>query len=231
MDAKTLETIAEFLGAALAGGLVAIIPILRSRINTYLKSRSEEYIPNSFIKNKQIVAEVLTELRICFNADRVRIFQFHNHEHFAPNNPCWRITNTFEVCHPGVSHEQGEIQGVLASAWLDVVQPILTGESTARGVTILSGVNTKFEALKGVDKNIILFEVDRMPDSACRQTLFRQGVRFALMTNLHNKGRAFGFLSVSFVHDIDNMESVTNKLKDFIDLTDRIQYILISQKE
>lgn len=230
MSKELIEEVAKFLGAAIAGGIIAALPVIRHKIVDLLTRKKEEFLPPSFIAKSQEITELLTELRVHFSADRVRIFNFQNGELFAPNNPCWRITNTYEVCHPGVSHEQGHIQKVLASSWLDVIHPVLSGEGGVRGVKILSGPNTIYSSLKGVQRNVVLFEVDKMPDSACRQTLFRQGVRYALMSNLHKNGKAFGFLSISFVHDLSDIDKLTEKLNLFVDFSDRIQYALLNNE-
>jgi hypothetical protein len=69
------------------------------------------------------IQSMLQQLRSDIDCDRLNIYQFHNGERFVGTGDSFkRLSNTYEVCAPGISSEVHVVQSLPVSLYSIVVQ-------------------------------------------------------------------------------------------------------------
>lgn len=204
----------ETMSMIIAGVLIAVLVVfkdwLREKITeTLLRMRWLKKHPPcpepSLIESDRQIREVLTELRTLVGSERVHVWQFHNGSVFSSQNPIFRITCSHESCKQGVSHEQQNCQGLLATLMLEMIGPMF-------------GVDTDAEYVSLVDnpQKLPLFwlAVSKMPSSYCRSMLSFQGTRYVCVSPLIYQdqkrsglmqSKIMGFVSASFNDKADEL--------------------------
>ena len=114
--------------------LFRMVPRLTGRLKCYPDRKDAE-------QNHRIYTE-LVELRALTDADRAYVVRFHNGEVFLPDNHVWKVTCTHEVAKAGVTYEAARFQGVLVSRVHTLVDPLITGESSGPGVSLVAKCGT-----------------------------------------------------------------------------------------
>jgi hypothetical protein len=78
------------------------------------------------VSESNMVYNKLKSLRDMLGADRVCIYQFHNGERFIGTNDSFkRVSNTYEVCGPGVSSEVSNLQLLPVSVYSMVINTMM----------------------------------------------------------------------------------------------------------
>lgn len=73
------------------------------------------------------VQSMLQELRKSVDCDRLNVFQFHNGEKFIGTGDSFkRLSNTYEVCAPGISSEVQVVQSLPISLYSSVIKYLST---------------------------------------------------------------------------------------------------------
>jgi len=111
--------------------IIAIITMISSLLAIYLKHLLDTYkksktdvVLDSFVNDKAVL-DKLGELLDDVNGDRIYITEFHNGGKFYTGRSMQKFSMTYEICRPGVSHEQQNYQNVLNTTWHDANKMIL----------------------------------------------------------------------------------------------------------
>jgi len=149
-------------------------------------------------QNREIYAE-LVALRAIINADRVFVSRFHNGTEFLPSHPAWKTSRTHEVVRKGVTYESGNRQSMLVSLMPHIIEPILTGGSTAVGVTVpncddcLSKMRCVAE-----NKRVVIVQVEDMESSYCKWSLESQNIKTMIYCGIAYNGNVCGMVGADF---------------------------------
>jgi hypothetical protein len=146
------------------------------------------------VSESNMVYNKLKAVRDELGADRVSIFQFHNGERFIGTNDSFkRVSNTYEICGPGVSSEISSLQLLPVSVYSMVIDNMI--------------------------ENGHLFSLDIEEDehiTSIRALLKLRGVRSIYQVPVLNlQNRIIAFITAEWVkepHDFDN--AALTKLQD-----------------
>ncbi len=108
--------------------IVAILTMITSLTTIYLKYRldqrkknKKDTVLNSF-EGDRAVLDKLGDLLDTLDCDRVYIIEYHNGGKFYTGRSMQKFSMTYEICRPGVSHEQLNYQNILTSIWHDAMK-------------------------------------------------------------------------------------------------------------
>lgn len=149
-------------------------------------------------KNHDIYNELLA-LKAKTDADRAYIMRFHNGVEFLPDQSAWKISYTHEIVKPGVTYESARLQNVLVSLIPDIVYPLISGYSSAPGVSFVTCPECPFKKKCMSDsKRIIVIHVEDMASSYCKFHLENQNVKTVIMCGIAIGGAVYGVVGIDF---------------------------------
>jgi len=137
-DIGTLISYGIALGAFCFGLFLSIKQAWKKR-----KAKKEnKNDPLLMLERDLLIQDVLTELRVNLNADRVYVSKFHNGGEYFDGIKIKKISRTHESCSRGVSHENVSFQNVPLSMIPDVMmilhQSVQVGKPVVRCSNSLS---------------------------------------------------------------------------------------------
>jgi hypothetical protein len=101
--------------------VVAVITASGTLLSMYLKNKYDKdkikktnVVIDSFTNDEAILNKI-TEIMDKVNSDRIYILEFHNGGKFYSGRSMQRFTMSYEICRPGISHEETKYQGLLLS--------------------------------------------------------------------------------------------------------------------
>lgn len=175
------------------GIMILTLQRLKAIAQEWLTQRRLHPIAKSVLANKEVNA-LLIELRTKTKADRACVFLFHNGQTFTNKNPLWRVSCTQECCRPGISHEIGNLQNMLASLFWDGIQPLF---ETSAGVDCGPGI-TMHSAMAG-QLRVYRIKAHELSDTYYKRSLLATGIRVAYLTPIiDGKKEIVGYISLSY---------------------------------
>lgn len=101
--------------------VVAVITGSATLLSMFLKNKYDEArfkkinpVVDSFTNDEAILNKI-SEIMDKVGSDRIYILEFHNGGKFYSGRSMQRFTMSYEICRPGISHEQSKYQGLLLS--------------------------------------------------------------------------------------------------------------------
>jgi hypothetical protein len=214
--------------------VVLVVALIRGRwreIKSWLARRLEgdnKYPQRKDAEQNREIYRELVELRAVINADRVYILRFHNGTEFLPSHPAWRISCTHEVVKHGVTYESARLQGIFVSRIPNIINPLLTGTSSAPGVFAMQCSQCPFQR-KCVQENkhIVLIQVDELNGSYCRFHLENQNVKTALFCGLNINGNVFGLAGIDYCDSkVSQPEAIQDIAQQLCRVAERLRFHL-----
>lgn len=108
----------QLLGLVALGVVVVLTVWLRSKVMDVLG----KHFVVSEIQNDQQITELLVEIRVGCEADRVSIYMFHNGERYTNGNSMLRLSGAYETLAAGISSQRPNSQNVLVSTVPEAVE-------------------------------------------------------------------------------------------------------------
>lgn len=202
--------IGGFFGAALLFIFVGILTKLRDRLLKKIgkQIKSTYTLSSESVKMSRAVEQHLYRLRDLFDAARISVFQFHNGEVFMLADHSWKLTCTHEIVAPGVTHTLKDNQNMLASQLIDLVDPVVTGETARTPGCHQADFCVKKQGecdIANHGHQVFLYKVSEMMPSVSKYMLEAQGTGAFYCAPLRATGKAeptagtaFGFIAVQF---------------------------------
>lgn len=102
----TILTSFTILLGALSGLILAIIKLQNTIKNNLPKIMQKQ------VNNNLLIYNLLNEILVKFNCDRVQIYDFHNSERYMNGFHALKMSCTYEVCKPNVKQCQDQLQNI-----------------------------------------------------------------------------------------------------------------------
>ena len=232
------EALGALLIVGICAGIVLLCNTLTSKIGRWIKEtitsifteQDTGFGPEESLKHKR-VQEIVQHLLDSFDAMRVMLFQFHNGDVYLLGSHTWKSTCTYEVAKAGVTYVSGQSSNLLASMIVDMVEPILSGETReARGVSRTQACPVPRSCLMPVNSHwIIHHDVQNMAMCMFRFLCEEQGVEHVYSVNLvHGDNRAgIGYISLQFGKlTAEEQQAVENKICLMCTSAEQAQFLL-----
>jgi len=195
--------------------LLFMLLVLFYNINTRLKNANlkNQHVfnpPETNDKDKK-TDNILSELRVLIDADRITLLRFHNGQEFLPNNPVWKLTGTSIVMADGVSDEM--INDLLISRIQPLISPLITGLTDENSCRVPSTCDKcpNNRQCEDTNRRVIGFDVNKMGGYS-KSFLQKRGTGYAFLAALTNNDmKIFGVLMIEY-SDIPSGESRTTKI-------------------
>lgn len=189
------------VGMALAAVLLAVLGATREwlfglvpRLIERLRKKSPS--KKDAEQNHKVYTE-LVEMRALTDADRSYVLRFHNGSEFLPDNPVWKISCSHEIVKAGVSYESARLQEILVSRVHNLIDPIITGQSSYPGVKLADCSKCQFKAKCERDnKHVVIIQVDELENSYGRFLLESQNIKTVVQAGMVGGGRVFGLVGI-----------------------------------
>jgi len=153
--------------------ILVLILIVRARISKWFKN----HFVKETLENDVKIKEILVEIRVEVNADRVSLFLFHNGERYINGNSILRLSGAYECLANGIGSHKESSQNILVS-------------TVPEAVSFL--VNDPFEKVQ-FDK------VEELEECYYQAVLISQGVRSVAKYPIRKGNDIIGFISADFV--------------------------------
>jgi hypothetical protein len=202
------------------------------RFVSYLKKKIWHWpVKREAEQNREIYTE-LVALRAVTEADRVYVERFHNGTEFLPSHPAWKTSRTHEVVRKGVTYESGNRQNLLVSLIPHLIDPILTGGSTAVGVRVPE-CNDCLSKMRCIaeNKRVVIVQVEDMENSYCKYHLESQNIKTMIYCGTAYNGNVCGMVGADFCGKrLSDMEALI-VAKKICAVTEKIHYSLQYKKQ
>jgi hypothetical protein len=177
-----LQALIDNLGESAAVILLAILALGGAKFKTWWKDRAFKRFERGINKNVRL-REILSELRVPYNADRVYLYQFFNGEFYLSGGSVMKTSLTHFVTKVGVANP--------------LVLPIIP---TTQMVMSLKAIH---------DSPSSIFQVDTFNDDNFLERLFTEtGNNKVLVTAVHDvRKNIVGILCVSWMADPGQIDS------------------------
>jgi hypothetical protein len=182
------ETIAG-IGAAVGATIIYVL----NKLYLFWKQRKSKRSP-SVARLNEIdinVYKVLAEAMVYTSADRVYVIQFHNGTYFLNNTDLLKMSCTHEITKTGISREQEKFQDLVVSKFPKVINELITHPII--GLSIKSFDGYYFSELM---KN--------------------RGAKTCILTAIKGAGMIEGYLGIDYLEEIENIEDVVQKYRNFV---------------
>jgi hypothetical protein len=207
--------------------LVWLIKRIGGRIGKALQGILPEYPVRREAEVNREIYTSLVELRALTDADRAYVFRFHNGMEFLPSHPAWKLSCTHEVVHPGVSYESGKLQGLLVSLIPNIIGAVLTGTTSALGITIPKCPTCPFHVkCLRENKRVIIMQVGDMEGSYCKFHLESQNIKTAVLCGITQDGNVYGIVGLDFCATKLPDEKIVDVSQMVCRATEKIQYLM-----
>jgi hypothetical protein len=178
------------------------------------------------VQNSEIYTE-LVGLRVLTNADRAYVLRFHNGTEFLPSHPAWKLSCTHEIVKNGVTYEAAKLQNVLVSLIPNIINPILTGSSSAAGIVVPECPECPFQQkCLRENKRVVVAHVDEMESSFCKHHLQTQNIRTSVMCGIAIGGSVFGIVGIDICGIGSTPEQIVDMTQKVCRATEQIQFLL-----
>lgn len=94
------------IGQVIVGILAGLLAFASSKVKKLLTERRSK-CPFRLVNASMSIKDLLTEIRVLFDADRVKLFQVHNGDYFVNGSSSQKITLTHFVVRTGVGSPYG----------------------------------------------------------------------------------------------------------------------------
>lgn len=195
------------LKVEIISGIVLALLVLLKYLKQYLVEYLLEPIKKYFGKEKisvssltsgRIVNNLLLELRVKMSADRSEIFLFHNGQHFNPkiiNNSIWKFTCAYETCKAGVSYESHNLQGLLVTNHLVLVESLWGKMEEGYEKYPCSDCQMDCDKSKNI---IVVVDIPTIAHGNTKNILEAQGVKKLVISPIIIEDDYVGFLAVNY---------------------------------
>jgi hypothetical protein len=175
----------------IAGSITIIILcwILKRHVMSWLK----KHIIVDALRDDSRIQELLVEIRVRTNADRVSVFLFHNGERYVNGNSILRISGAYESLAAGIASHKEYSQSMLVS-------------------TVPESVG--FLCAKDPFKTVFFQETVKLSACFYKAVLESQGIQAVAKYPLVKGGDIIGFACADFVQSPGPVPSDLNIIKD-----------------
>ena len=174
LDLSTLKTLSDTFAFT-----ILLLFMVYDKVKERIKTKEYNSLTLLLEKNEQI-QEKLTEVRVILNADRVKLFQFHNGDHYIGGDSALKCSITHLSLKAGVSYPQNAL-----TCYSNV---IITGLGDYTPSTI---------------KNKSFFSrVDDLTDGDWKSVKVSNGTRTILMMKVGSDPHISGFVIISWHDDV-----------------------------
>jgi len=204
--------------------IIVLLFILYKKIPNICTTKHEFNLFKQMSTSKK-VESFLSELRVLIGADRVSLIRFHNGQEFLPNNPVWKISSDHQVVADGVSYE--DIEGVLVSRIPNIIEPLITGETTESGIKIPGPCEKcpNNRLCEGTNNRIIWFDVDKMSGYA-QSFLQKRGTSTAYLATINNSDdKVFGVLMVEYIDVVTGGAKILNITQTICKYSTKLRFL------
>lgn len=204
--------------------LLVLFYSINKRLKTSVKNQHVFNPPETNDKDKK-TDNVLSELRVLIDADRITLLRFHNGQEFLPNNPVWKLTGTSIVMADGVSDEM--INDLLISRIQPLISPLITGTTDDESCKVPSAcdrcLNNK--QCEETNRRVIGFDVEKMSGYS-KSFLQKRGTRFAYLAALTNNDmKIFGVLMVEYCDSPSSDAKIAKIVQNICSFTVRLCFL------
>lgn len=228
----SLDAILGGAAVVFLASLIWLIKRIFSRIFKALQGILPEYPVKVEAKVNHEIYTSLVELRALTEADRAYVFRFHNGMEFLPSHPAWKLSCTHEVARPGVSYESGKLQGLLVSLIPNIIGAVLTGTSSALGITIPQCPKCPYHVkCLRENKRVVVMQIGDMESSYCKFHLENQNVKTAVLCGITQDGNVYGIVGLDFCSSSLPNEKILEVSQKVCRATEKIQYLLQYKKK
>lgn len=160
-----------------------------------------------FLKKNEQVQQKLTELRVILNADRAKLFQFHNGDHYVGGDSALKCSLTHISVSDGVSYPQ----------------QALTYYSSSTVSSVSQYVNPAIEKEAG-----FFSLVENLKDDDWKKMKTLNGTKSILISKVGYENNVIGFVIVSWQEEVK--EPTKEQIKMIQSVLDSLSLILKSEK-
>lgn len=161
-------------------------------------SRRKNFLDESAVTSGRTINNLLLELRVKMNADRVAIFLFHNGQYFNPNiinNSIWKFTCAYESCKAGVSYESSKMNNLLLTNYITLIESLWN--KLTDGIERYDCKNCLADCDK--EKNIItIVDYATLPHGNTKSWLESQGIQKLILSPIIINSDYVGFVGASY---------------------------------
>lgn len=208
--------------------LLFFLLVLFYNINKRLKNSN---IMNSHVLNLpesndiyKKTDNILSELRVLIDADRITLLRFHNGQEFLPNNPVWKLTGTSIIRADGVSDET--VNDLLISRIQPLISPLITGviDDSCTIPPICDRCHNGRQC-EETNRRVIGFEVSQM--SGYSKTFLQgRGTAYAYLAALTNNDmKIFGVLLIEYSDIPCGEAKLTRIVQNICNFTARLCFL------
>jgi len=220
------------IGIALAAVLLALMGAVRdwlfNLVPQLIGKLKKSYPDRKDAEQNQRVYTELVEMRALTDADRSYVLRFHNGNEFLPDNPVWKVSCTHEIVKAGVSYESAELQGLLVSRIHNLIDSLITGQSSYPGVKLVDCSKCQFKSkCDRENKHVVVVQVDEMENSFGRFLLESHNIKTIVQSGMVNGGRVFGLVGIDICDAKLADDEMIREAADRVCRTaEKIQYFL-----
>jgi hypothetical protein len=192
------KEIGKILGLLSLGVVLLFAERMRAWLTEWWKSRGLNPIARA-VKMCRAIHELLVELRVQLDADRVYVMQFHNGQVFTSNNPVYRMSCTQETVCTAVSRQQDKLQGIMVeTAWREL-EPMF-GDQELAGIELIH--EDEADEGKLPLRGTYYYRVASLPEGAFKSSMIARGVVVAAISPMLDPRRNIvGFVAADFCSD------------------------------
>lgn len=174
MDSVNWSDVWVSIGQVLSGVLLGMATLFASQAKQWIKKKSVR--TDNIVTNNLMLKQLLAEMRSYYDADRVKLYQFHNGDYYSSGASIQKASLTHYVVARGVS-------------------PPIGIESTQQNIPIGHIVNTAEEIWKSP---YVFYSLERLSEDSYFKGLLRYGgAKSVLLRGVFNaKHDMTGFLVV-----------------------------------
>lgn len=209
MDDMLKNSLGEVLGLALVAALLFLANWLRVWLSKWPPSLKR------FTQANQAIHQILAELRIHLDAQRVYLLQFRNGVKFDNNTPVFRLYMTHEVVGRGIGPITGQWSGILASQVTEIVRALFTGPNGFSAKLPCSDCAATKDCAKREFGATLLISVKALEEGYLKSMLIAQGTESLLVAPMLDGGNVVGFVGADFFESKSDVAT---------DACDRIAY-------
>lgn len=172
---QVYESLSQVMVLTIGSVVIVLAMILKKRITDWLK---KHFVKETVINDARI-KELLVEIRVTLDADRVSIFMFHNGERYVNGNSILRLSGAYESLKAGICSHRDSSQNMLVS-------------TVSEAVSFL--VNEPFE-------KVCFQKVADIDECYYQAVLISQGVQAIAKYPLKKDSDIIGFICADFVQN------------------------------
>jgi hypothetical protein len=186
--------------------MVLLIFMIHDKVKAKIKNNQYKNL-TVFLKKNEQIQQKLTELRVILNADRAKLFQFHNGDYYIGGDSALKCTLTNVSVSDGVSYPQ----------------QALTYYSSATVSSASQYINP------AVEKEVGFFSlVENLKDDDWKRMKTLNGTKSILINKLGHGNNIIGFVIISWQQEVK--EPTKEQLKMIQSVLDSLSLILKSEK-